>query len=57
MPVPLIYFLLDIAAITGVAIALRGCGSESVQGIAAFAIVMAQLGATMTWAPNSITIT
>jgi 3-phosphoshikimate 1-carboxyvinyltransferase len=45
------------AAITGGTVTVRGCGSESVQGDVAFANVMEQMGATITWAPESITVT
>lgn len=50
------YFLAG-AAITGGTIKVRGCGSESVQGDVAFADVMEKMGATVTWAPESITVT
>jgi 3-phosphoshikimate 1-carboxyvinyltransferase len=50
------YFLAG-AAITGGTVTVRGCGSDSVQGDVAFANVMEQMGATVTWAPESITIT
>jgi len=50
------YFLAG-ATITGGTVTVRGCGSESVQGDVAFANVMEQMGATVTWAPESITIT
>mmetsp|Transcript_24200 Transcript_24200/g.50718 ORF Transcript_24200/g.50718 Transcript_24200/m.50718 type:complete len:493 (-) Transcript_24200:219-1697(-) len=50
------YFLAG-AAITGGTITVRGCGSESVQGDVAFADVLEQMGATVTWAPESITVT
>jgi 3-phosphoshikimate 1-carboxyvinyltransferase len=50
------YFLAG-ATITGGTVTVRGCGSESVQGDVAFANVMEQMGATVTWAPDSITIT
>lgn len=50
------YFLAG-ATITGGTMTVRGCGSESVQGDVAFANVMEQMGATVTWAPESITIT
>jgi 3-phosphoshikimate 1-carboxyvinyltransferase len=50
------YFLAG-ATITGGTITVRGCGSDSVQGDVAFANVMEQMGATVTWAPDSITIT
>eukprot|EP00978_Attheya_sp_CCMP212_P041446 scaffold237949_cov54-Attheya_sp.AAC.1 len=50
------YFIAG-AAITGGTVTVRGCGSESVQGDVAFANVMEQMGATVTWAPDSITVT
>lgn len=50
------YFLAG-AAITGGTVTVRGCGSESVQGDVAFADVLEQMGATVTWAPDSITVT
>lgn len=50
------YFLAG-ATITGGTVTVRGCGSESVQGDVAFADVMEKMGATVTWAPESITIT
>ena len=50
------YFIAG-AAITGGTVTVRGCGSESVQGDVAFANVMEQMGATVTWEPESITIT
>jgi 3-phosphoshikimate 1-carboxyvinyltransferase len=50
------YFLAG-AAITGGTVTVRGCGSESVQGDVAFANVMEQMGATVTWAAESITVT
>jgi len=50
------YFLAG-AAITGGTVTVRGCGSESVQGDVAFADVMEQMGATVTWAAESITVT
>ena len=50
------YFLAG-AAITGGTLTVRGCGSDSVQGDVAFANVMEQMGATVTWAPESITVT
>ena len=50
------YFLAG-AAITGGTVTVRGCGSESVQGDVAFANVMEQMGATVTWAADSITVT
>jgi len=50
------YFLAG-ATITGGTVTVRGCGSESVQGDVAFADVMEKMGATVTWGPESITIT
>jgi len=50
------YFIAG-AAITGGTVTVRGCGSESVQGDIAFANVMEQMGATVTWAADSITVT
>jgi 3-phosphoshikimate 1-carboxyvinyltransferase len=50
------YFLAG-AAITGGTVTVRGCGSDSVQGDVDFANVMEQMGATVTWAPESITVT
>ena len=50
------YFIAG-AAITGGTVTVRGCGSESVQGDVAFADVMEQMGATVTWEPESITVT
>jgi len=50
------YFIAG-AAITGGTVTVRGCGSESVQGDVAFADVMEQMGAKVTWGPESITVT
>jgi 3-phosphoshikimate 1-carboxyvinyltransferase len=50
------YFIAG-AAITGGTVTVRGCGSESVQGDVAFADVMEQMGAKVTWAAESITVT
>merc|ERR1712032_13851 len=50
------YFIAG-AAITGGTVTVRGCGSESVQGDVAFADVMEKMGATITWGPESITVT
>jgi len=50
------YFIAG-AAITGGTVTVRGCGSASVQGDIAFANVMEQMGATVTWEPESITVT
>ena len=49
------YFLAG-AAITGGQVTVRGCGSDSVQGDVAFAGVMEQMGASVTWDTDSITI-
>jgi 3-phosphoshikimate 1-carboxyvinyltransferase len=49
------YFLAG-GAITGGPVTVRGCGSDSVQGDVAFANVMEQMGATVTWAAESITV-
>eukprot|EP00567_Pseudictyota_dubia_P010452 CAMPEP_0197441076 /NCGR_PEP_ID=MMETSP1175-20131217/7432_1 /TAXON_ID=1003142 /ORGANISM="Triceratium dubium, Strain CCMP147" /LENGTH=514 /DNA_ID=CAMNT_0042971301 /DNA_START=39 /DNA_END=1583 /DNA_ORIENTATION=- len=50
------YFIAG-AAITGGTVTVRGCGSESVQGDVAFADVMEQMGAKVTWNAESITVT
>ena len=50
------YFIAG-AAITGGTVTVRGCGSESVQGDVAFADVMEKMGAKVTWAAESITVT
>ena len=50
------YFIAG-AAITGGTVTVRGCGSESVQGDIRFADVMEQMGATVKWEPESITVT
>ena len=50
------YFIAG-AAITGGTVTVRGCGSASVQGDIAFANVMEQMGASVTWEPDSITVT
>jgi 3-phosphoshikimate 1-carboxyvinyltransferase len=50
------YFLAG-AAIRGGTVTVRGCGSDSVQGDVAFANVMERIGAMVTWAPESITVT
>lgn len=49
------YFIAG-AAITGGTVTVRGCGSDSVQGDVAFANVMEKMGATIKWAPDSITV-
>lgn len=50
------YFLAG-AAITGGTVTVRGCGSASVQGDVAFANVLEDMGAKVTWTPDSITVT
>lgn len=50
------YFLAG-AAITGGAVTVRGCGSNSVQGDAQFAAVLEQMGAKVDWQPQAITVT
>lgn len=50
------YFIAG-AAITGGKVTVRGCGSESVQGDVAFANVMEEMGATVTWGRENITVT
>ena len=50
------YFLAG-AAITGGTVTVEGCGSDSLQGDVRFADVMGLMGATVTWAPNSVTVT
>ncbi len=50
------YFLAG-AAITGGTVTVHGCGQDSVQGDARFAKVLAKMGATVTYGPNSITVT
>ena len=50
------YFLAG-ATITGGKIVVEGCGSESLQGDVRFAEVMGLMGATVEWAPYSITLT
>mmetsp|Transcript_34259 Transcript_34259/g.97336 ORF Transcript_34259/g.97336 Transcript_34259/m.97336 type:complete len:463 (-) Transcript_34259:54-1442(-) len=49
------YFLAG-GAITGGPITVMGCGSESVQGDVKFAKCVEQMGATVEWQPNSITV-
>lgn len=49
------YFLAG-GAITGGPVTVSGCGSESVQGDVKFAKVLEQMGATVEWTPNSITV-
>jgi 3-phosphoshikimate 1-carboxyvinyltransferase len=50
------YFLAG-AAITGGRVTVEGCGSDSLQGDVRFAEVMGLMGATVEWAPYSITVT
>ena len=49
------YFLAG-AAITGGEITLHGCGSQSIQGDVLFANTLAQMGATVTWEAQSLTL-
>uniref|UniRef100_A0A6V1NGJ7 3-phosphoshikimate 1-carboxyvinyltransferase n=1 Tax=Heterosigma akashiwo TaxID=2829 RepID=A0A6V1NGJ7_HETAK len=49
------YFLAG-GAITGGPVTVHGCGAESVQGDVDFAKVLEQMGATVEWGPNSITV-
>lgn len=49
------YFLAG-AAITGGTVTVRGCGLASVQGDIAFVNVLEQMGATVTWTADSITV-
>lgn len=49
------YFLAG-GAITGGPVTVVGCGSESVQGDVKFANVLEQMGATVEWGPNTITV-
>lgn len=49
------YFIAG-GAITGGPVTVVGCGSESVQGDVKFAKVVEQMGATIEWQPNSITV-
>ena len=50
------YFLAG-ATMTGGKITVEGCGSDSLQGDVRFAEVMGLMGATVEWAPYSITLT
>jgi 3-phosphoshikimate 1-carboxyvinyltransferase len=50
------YFLAG-AALTGGKVTVHGCGSDSLQGDVAFADVMGRMGATVEWAPSSVTVT
>jgi len=50
------YFLAG-AAITGGTVTMEGCGSDSLQGDVAFAGVLERMGAAVTWAPTSVTVT
>lgn len=38
-------------------VTVQGCGSDSVQGDIYFAKVLEMMGATVTWTPNTITVT
>lgn len=49
------YFLAG-AAITGGSVTVVGCGSDSLQGDTRFASVLEKMGATVSWTPNSITV-
>ena len=49
-------YFLAAGAITGGPVTVVGCGSESVQGDIGFAKVLEQMGATVVWGPNSITV-
>ncbi|KAL7480179.1 hypothetical protein ACHAW6_005878 [Cyclotella cf. meneghiniana] len=44
-------------SISGGTINVKGCGTDSIQGNVAFANVMEQMRATVTWASESITVT
>jgi len=50
------YFIAG-AAITGGKVTVRGCGSGSVQGDIKFAYILQQMGATVIWDTESITVT
>ncbi|CAI5514748.1 unnamed protein product [Closterium sp. Naga37s-1] len=50
------YFLAG-AAITGGTVTVHGCESISLQGDVHFASVLEQMGATVTWAEESVTVT
>ena len=50
------YFLAG-ATITGGTVTVEGCGSDSLQGDVFFADVMGLMGAKVTWAKNSVTVT
>ena len=49
-------YFLGGAAITGGPVTVVGCGDESVQGDVGFARVLEQMGATVEWSANSITV-
>ncbi|CAE8581165.1 unnamed protein product [Polarella glacialis] len=49
-------YFLGGAAITGGPVTVEGCGSTSVQGDIKFANVLEQMGCTVEWKPNSITV-
>lgn len=48
--------LLAGAALTGSEITVEGCGTESLQGDVAFALIMESMGAKTEWEPNKIKI-
>ncbi|XP_031502185.1 3-phosphoshikimate 1-carboxyvinyltransferase 2-like [Nymphaea colorata] len=50
------YFLAG-AAITGGTVTVEGCGTSSLQGDVKFAEVLEKMGAKVTWAENSVTVT
>jgi 3-phosphoshikimate 1-carboxyvinyltransferase len=50
------YFLAG-GALCGGPVTIRGCGKDSIQGDVEFATVLEQMGANVSWAPTSITIT
>jgi 3-phosphoshikimate 1-carboxyvinyltransferase len=49
------YFLAG-AAITGGSVTVHGCGEDSIQGDARFAKVLGKMGATVSYGPNSMTV-
>ena len=49
-------YFLAAAAIKGGSVTVTGIGSDSVQGDIKFADVLEQMGAKVTWQPNSITV-
>jgi len=50
-------YFLAAAAIKGGSVTVTGIGSDSVQGDIKFADVLEEMGAAVTWQPNSITVT